>query len=58
MKTFAGIQDILTWKKADMDAIRACIREAVAAAPAHDAMRDVLLECTGNSGKMLRPLMH
>lgn len=51
------LQDILNWKKADMDAVRARIREAVAAAPAHDAMQNVLLECTGNSGKMLRPLM-
>ena len=57
MEAFAGIQDILTWKKTDMDAIRACIREAAEGAPAHGAMRELLLECTGNSGKMLRPLM-
>ena len=54
---FQTFQDIVRWKQTDMDAIRARIREAVSAAPAHGAMRELLLECTGNSGKMLRPLM-
>ena len=51
------LQDILTWKKADMDGVRARIRAAVGATAAHEAMRELLLESTENSGKMLRPLM-
>ena len=57
MEGFRSVHDIFAWKQTDMDAIRACIREAVSGAPAHDAMRELLLECTENAGKMLRPLM-
>ena len=57
MEAIRSIQDIFTWKKADLDGIRARIREAVEGTQAHDGMREILLECTGNAGKMLRPLM-
>ena len=51
------LQDILNWKKTDMDGVRARIREAIDETAAHNAMRDILLDCAENTGKMLRPLM-
>ncbi len=57
MEPIRTIQDIFTWKKADFDGVRARIREAVDAAPAHDTLREILLDCSEHPGKLLRPLM-
>lgn len=57
MEPFRTLQDIFAWKRPEISAVRANIREAVCAAQARETMREVLLECTDNAGKMIRPLM-
>ena len=57
MDRFRDLQELYEWKSADLDGVRARMREAIAETDAHDSMRDILLDCTGNAGKMLRPLM-
>lgn len=57
MNRFRSLQELYEWKAAELDGVRERMREAIAETEAHGAMRDILLECTENSGKMLRPLM-
>ncbi|MBR3040906.1 MAG: polyprenyl synthetase family protein [Lachnospiraceae bacterium] len=52
-----SIQDVMLWKKEEMEGTRERIRIAIRETKAHNLMKDLLLQNTNNGGKMLRPLL-
>ncbi len=57
MNTIRNIRDIVTWKEEDFSEVKARIRLAIEETESSEAMKALLRDSTGNSGKMLRPLV-
>ncbi|MBR2550194.1 MAG: polyprenyl synthetase family protein [Clostridiales bacterium] len=57
MDKFSTIEEIYKWKADELSEIKNCIREAIIQSSAHESLKSILLDVTGNSGKMIRPML-
>lgn len=57
MDAIKTTEDLLLWKKDDVDGIKKRIAVAVSDSSAGGEMKEILYKCTENTGKMIRPLI-
>ena len=57
MDKFSTLEGIYEWKREELSEVKMCIREAVLQSSAHESLKKILLDVTGNSGKMIRPML-